>query len=95
MYHPPDRDKGNPCNRSRLAAGAKTVSRKQPLETGAQIPIGGPHSVNGDGYRTLRMTRNGALFATTRNSERETRLAGWGTRTPTQEGARAINSGSY
>ena len=64
----------------RLAVGAKTVSRKRPLETGAQIPIGGPHSVNGDGYRTSRMARNGALCATTRDSERETRLAGWGTR---------------
>jgi hypothetical protein len=42
MYHIPDCDKGDPYNRSRLAAGAKIVSRKQPLETGAQIPIGGP-----------------------------------------------------
>jgi hypothetical protein len=59
-----------------IAAGGKTVSRKQALETGADIRVERPHSVNGDGYRTARMARNGAVSATTRNSERETRLAG-------------------
>ena len=54
------------------------MSRKQALETGAQIPIGGPHSVNGDGYRTSRKARNGAVCAASRNSERETRLVGCG-----------------
>src|ERR1700720_2238139 len=58
----------------------KTVSRKQALETGADIRVEGPHSVNGGGYRTPRMARNGAVCATTTNSERETRLVGWGTR---------------
>jgi hypothetical protein len=62
------------------AAGAKTVSRKQALETGADIRVERPHSVNGDGYRTPRMARNGAVSAIQGKSERETRLVGWGTR---------------
>jgi hypothetical protein len=60
----------------RHAAGVKTVSRKRALETGADIRVERPHSVNGDGYRTPRMARNGAVSATTGNSERESRL-GW------------------
>jgi hypothetical protein len=73
-----DRDKGDPCKRPPSRGNCKTVSRKQALETGADIRVERPHSVNGDRYRTPRMARNGAVFATTSNSERETRLVGWG-----------------
>src|SRR5258708_30125011 len=54
-----------------LIRSTKTVSRKQALETGADIRVERLHSVNGDGYRTPRMARNGAVCATSRNSERE------------------------
>ena len=70
-----DCDKGDPCKRS-SRGNCKTVSRKQALETGADIRVERLHSVNGDGYRTPRMARNGAVCATSRNSERETRLVG-------------------
>jgi hypothetical protein len=73
-----DRDKGDPCKRSPSRGNCKTVSRKQALETGADIRVERLHSVNGDGYRTPRMARNGAVCATSRNSERETRLVGCG-----------------
>src|ERR1700751_3784526 len=53
-----DRDKGDPCKRSRSRGNCKTVSRKQALETGADIPVEGLHSVNGDGYRSGRRARN-------------------------------------
>ena len=52
-----DRDKGDPCKRS-PRGNCKTVSRKQALETGADIRVERLHSVNGDGYRTPRMARN-------------------------------------
>ena len=73
-----DRDKGDPCKRSPSRGNCKTVSRKQALETGADIRVERLHSVNGDGYRTARMARNGAVCANSRNSERETRLVGCG-----------------
>ena len=73
-----DRDKGDACKRSPFRGNCKTVSRKQALETGADIRVERLHSVNGDGYRTPRMARNGAVCATSRNSERETRLVGCG-----------------
>jgi hypothetical protein len=53
-----DRDKGDPCKRSPSRGNCKTVSRKQALETGADIRVERLHSVNGDGYRTPRMARN-------------------------------------
>jgi hypothetical protein len=68
-----DRDKGDPCKRPPSRGNCKTVSRKQALETGADIRVERPHSVNGDGCRTARMARNGAVCVTSRNSERETR----------------------
>jgi len=73
-----DRDKGDPCKRPPSRGNCKTVSRKQALETGADIRVERLHSVNGDGYRIARMARNGAICATSRNSERETRLVGCG-----------------
>ena len=53
-----DRHKGDPCKRSPSRGNCKTVSRKQALETGADIRVERLHSVNGDGYRTPRMARN-------------------------------------
>ena len=52
-----DCDKGDPCKRS-SRGNCKTVSRKQALETGADIRVERLHSVNGDGCRTPRMARN-------------------------------------
>jgi hypothetical protein len=44
-----DRDKGDPFKRSLSRGNFKTVSRKQALETGADIRVERLHSVNGDG----------------------------------------------
>jgi hypothetical protein len=61
-------------------SNSETISQKLALKTGADFRVKSPHSVNGDRYRTPRMARNGAVCATTRHSEWETPLGGWGTR---------------
>jgi hypothetical protein len=61
---------------ARRTSNSQTVSQKPALETGADFRVDSPHSVNGDRYRTPRKARNGAVWASTRLSEWETRLAG-------------------
>jgi hypothetical protein len=61
---------------ARRTSNSETVSQKPALETGADFRVDSPYSVNGDRYRTPRKARNGAVCASTRLSEWETRLGG-------------------
>ena len=61
---------------ARRTSNSETVSQKPALETEADFRVESPHSVNGDRYRTSRKARNGAVCASTRLSEWETRLRG-------------------
>jgi len=61
---------------ARRTSNSETVSQKPALETEADFRVESPHSVNGDRYRTSTKARNGAVCASTRLSEWETRLRG-------------------